>query len=132
MSLRGNPLKRDPELVALEVSRHLVTKNGAKSYGVVVNDDFIVDKVATEALRAEMSVARVASGVDDMLFNTGGSLEEIIRCCEKETGLPAPTHPSTRTLKGPMIRLPHIQETMKKWKVEAEAKAAAIGIERVG
>lgn len=130
MPTRGNPLERDPELVALEVSRRLVTIKGARSYGVVVNNDFTVDKSATEALRAEMSVARVASGVDDMLFNTGGSLEEIISRCEEETGLPAPIHPSTRTLKGPMTKLPHIKETMKKWKAEAEAKSAATGAER--
>lgn len=131
MHFRGNPLERDPELVALEVARRLVTINGARSYGVVVNDDFTVDKAATEALRAEMSVVRAASGVDEMLFNTGGSLEELISRCEEETGLPAPIHPSTRQLKGPMIRLPHIQETMKKWKAEAEAKTAVTGTEGV-
>ena len=39
----GDPLERDPELVALEVRRGLVTAEGAARYGVVVAEDGAVD-----------------------------------------------------------------------------------------
>ena len=44
----GDPLERDPELVALEVRRGLVTAKGAERYGVCVDDDGTVDAEATE------------------------------------------------------------------------------------
>ena len=45
----GDPLERDAELVAADVARGLVSRDGARRYGVVVADDGSVDAAATEA-----------------------------------------------------------------------------------
>ena len=86
----GDPLSRDPHLVAADVRRRLVTVEGAKRYGVVISSDAIVDSDATEALRNEMRAER---GGDTALFNFGGSVDELRQRCEAETHLPAPTDP---------------------------------------
>ena len=88
----GDPFKRDPELVRLDVDRRLVTRGGARRYGVVIGDDGAVDAVATASLRAQLVAER---GDDIALFNFGGDVEEAIRArCEAETHLPAPVkHP---------------------------------------
>ena len=86
----GDPLSRDPHLVAADVRRRLVTVEGAKRYGVVISSDAIVDSDATEALRNEMRAER---GDDTALFNFGGSVDELRQRCEAETHLPAPTDP---------------------------------------
>jgi N-methylhydantoinase B len=86
----GDPLERDPELVALEVRRGLVTAEGARSYGVVVAEDGAVDAAATETLRDSMRADRPA---DLPVFDMGPPLEELLARCEEETGLPAPKRP---------------------------------------
>ncbi len=88
----GDPLERDPELVALEVRRGLVTAEGARRYGVVVSGA-AVDADATEALRTAMRADRPA---ELPVFDMGPPLEEILQRCEEETGLPAPTRPVAR------------------------------------
>ena len=85
----GDPFSRDPELVRADVDRGLVTVEGARRYGVVIEDG-AVDGPATEALRAEMTGARS----DIPLFNRGGSVEELRSRCEAETHMPAPVSPS--------------------------------------
>lgn len=86
----GNPLDRDPQLVALEVRRGLVTKLGARNnYGVVLRDDMSVDAEATAAQRAEMANAIAANEI----FNFGPTIDELRRRCLAETGLPAPQQP---------------------------------------
>ncbi len=85
----GNPLERDPELVATDVNRGLVSAEGAKRYGVVITDDGSVDAGATEKLRAEMAPAREEMG----LFSRGGTIEELKERCMEETHLPAPEAP---------------------------------------
>jgi N-methylhydantoinase B len=85
----GDPLTRDPQLVAKEVVQGLVTRGGARAYGVVIADGG-VDAVATEALRAEMRAQRPA---ELPLFDTDGSIESLRERCEAETGLPAPRAP---------------------------------------
>ncbi len=87
----GDPLQRDPELVRADVARRLVSANGARRYGVVIDDAGAVDTAATEALRAEMAAARPA---DLPLFNLGPGIEEIRARCERETNLPAPVAPT--------------------------------------
>nr|WP_221375324.1 hydantoinase B/oxoprolinase family protein [Actinoplanes polyasparticus] len=86
----GDPLERDPALVAKEVRRGLVTAEGARAYGVVVTGDGGVDEPATDALRSSMREARPS---ELPVFDMGGSMEEILAHCEEETGLPAPKKP---------------------------------------
>ncbi|PXY37895.1 hydantoinase B/oxoprolinase family protein [Prauserella flavalba] len=86
----GDPLQRDPELVALEVARGLVTAEGARRYGVVLDGSGAVDAEATEALRAELKASRPA---ELPVFDMGPPIEELLERCEAETGLPAPKRP---------------------------------------
>lgn len=83
----GDPLSRDPSLVALEVKRGLVTQTGARAYGVVVTDDHRVDSDATAALREDMKSQR---GTSDAVFNFGPSIDALRDASMAETGLPAP------------------------------------------
>lgn len=98
----GDPLERDPERVALDVDRGLVTEAGAKRYGVVLGKDGSVNKRATEKLRKKMAKGRLAPG----LFNRGGEVEELRARCKAETGLEPPKAPTfqrwmTREAVGP-------------------------------
>ncbi|MBL7252847.1 hydantoinase B/oxoprolinase family protein [Paractinoplanes lichenicola] len=86
----GDPLERDPALVAKEVRRGLVTSEGAKAYGVVVTGDGGVDEPATSELRRTLRAGRPA---ELPVFDMGGSMEDILARCEEETGLPAPRKP---------------------------------------
>ena len=81
----GDPLERDPALVALEVRQGLVTVEGARRYGVIIGDI-----AATEALRGDMRANRDA---DTALFDRGGTIEELRERCLAETGLAAPKQP---------------------------------------
>ena len=84
----GDPYARDPEKVARDVRRGLVSAAGADRFGVALTADNRVDEAATAALRAARRefVATV--------FNRGGSIEELKARCETETGLPPPVAPS--------------------------------------
>jgi N-methylhydantoinase B len=85
----GDPLARDPALLAKEYSQGLVSAEGARRYGVVLADG-AVDAAATEALRATMRSARA----DTLpLFNFGPDIETLRANCLAETGLPAPKQP---------------------------------------
>ena len=54
----GDPLERDPEVVATEVDRGLITERAAREeYGVVLDGDG-VDEPATESQRAELRESR--------------------------------------------------------------------------
>ena len=87
----GDPLARDPELVAREVRRGLVTATDARRYGVVVGPrTAYTDQAATEALRAQLSAERPA---ELPIFNMGPPLAEILERCLAETGLAAPKRP---------------------------------------
>jgi N-methylhydantoinase B len=90
----GDPLQRDPALVALEVRRGLVTADGARRYGVVLagdgDGDGGVDADRTSALREEMRAARPA---ELPVFDMGPPLPELLARCQEETGLPAPKPP---------------------------------------
>ncbi|KAF9066838.1 Hydantoinase/oxoprolinase-domain-containing protein [Rhodocollybia butyracea] len=101
----GNPLTRDPELVAKEVRRRLV--KDASRYGVALTASGDVDVAATEALRADMSTQQSVKSAD--LFNRGGTVKELLERCEEETGLKPPKLPSSRILRGPISKMPHIQ-----------------------
>ncbi|WXL25962.1 hydantoinase B/oxoprolinase family protein [Ectopseudomonas mendocina] len=84
----GDPFKRDTAKVLQDVQRGLVSVEGARRYGVVIEGD-AVNEAATEALRAELSKARG----EISLFNRGGTVEELKARCLAETGLPAPATP---------------------------------------
>ena len=88
----GDPLERDAALVALEVTRGLVTVEGALSYGVVTNKAGVVDAAKTELLRTKMRVNRAALPV----FNRGPDIESLRATCLAETGLPPPVAPRWR------------------------------------
>ncbi len=85
----GDPLERDPALVAKEIVQGLVTVGGAKAYGVVIADDGSVDAAATEALRTDMRTTRGPIEV----FDFGPDLDTLRANCLEDTGLPAPVPP---------------------------------------
>ena len=88
----GDPLKREAALVAKDVERKLVTVDGAKRYGVVVNPDFSVDEAATDALREHMAAERP----EIELFDFGGTIEELKARCKADTGFEPPQAPVFR------------------------------------
>jgi N-methylhydantoinase B len=90
----GDPLARDPALVGREILQGLVTPAGARSYGVVADEDGVVDEAATEALRASLRAARPQVVP---LFNYGPAIEDLRAASEVETGLPAPVQPRWTT-----------------------------------
>jgi N-methylhydantoinase B len=85
----GDALERDPALVAKEITQGLVTPEGARDYGVVVDASGVVDAAATEKLRTEMRASRG----ELLLFNSGPGIEVLRANCLAETGLPAPVQP---------------------------------------
>jgi len=86
----GDPYDREPALVAADVARGLVTREGAKRYGVVLDASGAVDVDATEALREERRAARG----EVELFDFGGTIEEIKARCREETHLDPPEQPT--------------------------------------
>ncbi|ACT59191.1 hydantoinase B/oxoprolinase family protein [Hirschia baltica] len=89
----GDPLDRESALVGQEVIQGLVTVEGAKKYGVVVDSEGNVDPDGTEMLRAKIKAERPALGV----FNYGPDIETLRMNCESETGLPAPKRPQWKS-----------------------------------
>ncbi|WP_447761292.1 hydantoinase B/oxoprolinase family protein [Sphingopyxis panaciterrae] len=85
----GDPLDREPGLVAKEVVQGLVSVEGARAYGVVIGKDGGVDAAATTVLRDAMRSERGAIEV----FDFGPDIETLRANCEAETGLPAPVQP---------------------------------------
>lgn len=86
----GDPLRRDPLLVAKEIGRGLVTREGALRYGVVLRDDSTIDAAATEARRQAMRAQRTTLPT----FDFGPPIEQLRASCRSETGLEAPRAPS--------------------------------------
>jgi N-methylhydantoinase B len=86
----GDPCERDPSLVQTDVARGLVSKQGAKRYGVSINAKGAVDQAATDKLRKKMRASRGEQG----LFNFGGTIEEIKARALEETHLPPPVAPT--------------------------------------
>ena len=87
----GDPLARDPELVALEVRRGLVTAEGGRRYGVVCDEHGVVDPAATGELRGTMAAGRPEPLP---VFDMGPPMSVILERCLEETGLPAPQAPT--------------------------------------
>jgi N-methylhydantoinase B len=86
----GDPLEREPEKVKFDVDAGLVTVEGAKRYGVVIDAHGNVDEPATQALRATMAKQRGAVKLFDRGFK---SIEELKSRCLAETGLAPPEAP---------------------------------------
>ncbi len=86
----GDPFKRPAEKVAKDVERGLVSFDGAKRYGVVLNDDGSVDNDETEKLRKKLADKRG----DVKLFDFGfDSIEELKSRCKAETSFDPPKAP---------------------------------------
>lgn len=85
----GDPLERDPELVAKEIVQGLLTPEGARAYGVVITPDGSIDTPATDTLRKTIRDERGTVQV----FDFGPSIDTLRTNCEKETGLTAPIQP---------------------------------------
>ena len=90
----GDPYQRDPALVLTDYNRGLVTAEGAKAYGVVLENG-AVNEVATIELRATLTEQRG----EISLFNKGGTIEEIKARCLEETHIPAPITPTFQNVK---------------------------------
>ena len=86
----GKPFEREAEKVQKDVERGLVTLEGAKRYGVVLNPDLSIDTAATDKLRQEMAAAATNN---TEIFNRGGGIEELKARCLEETGLVPPEQP---------------------------------------
>ncbi|MCC5867198.1 MAG: hydantoinase B/oxoprolinase family protein [Gammaproteobacteria bacterium] len=85
----GDPLKRPVERVEFDVEAGLVTHEGARRYGVVLDKDGKTDQAATKELRAKMAKERGKT----KLFDYGGTIEELKARCKAETGLEPPAAP---------------------------------------
>ena len=86
----GDPLERDAALVQFDVDAGLVTREGARRYGVVLKDDLSVDEAATSALRKRMATERGVKQLFDRGFET---IDELKSRCKAETGLEPPQQP---------------------------------------
>lgn len=86
----GDPLQRETHRVQFDVVAGLVTREGARRYGVVIGDDNTVDEEATRLLRQQMSEARGPVGLFDRGFE---DLDELKARCKSETGLEPPAQP---------------------------------------
>jgi N-methylhydantoinase B len=89
----GDPLKRATDKVAFDVEAGLVTRKGARRYGVVLKENLSVDASKTKTLRASMAKKRGRT----KLFDFGGTIEELRKRCKKETGMEPPVQPKFRT-----------------------------------
>jgi N-methylhydantoinase B len=96
----GDPLKRPAAKVAFDVDAGLVTREGARRYGVVIRPNGTLDEKATTALRAKMAKKRGKT----RLFDFGGTIPELKKACRKETGLEPPRPPVFQTwVKSPAV-----------------------------
>jgi N-methylhydantoinase B len=86
----GDPLEREPARVQFDVAAGLVSVDGARRYGVVLDDTHQVDEDATAHLRRTMREQRG----DCALFDRGfRSIDELKGRCLAETGLSPPAAP---------------------------------------
>ncbi len=94
----GDPFEREIEKVVFDVQAGLVTPQGARNYGVVINSDLTADVAATTKLRAKLAAERGPVPLFDRGFT---SIESLKARCKAETGHEAPQQPrfSERVLK---------------------------------
>lgn len=89
----GDPLGRPVGKVVGDARNGLITREGARTFGVVLDESLDADLAATESLRHKMAETAGAPGA----FDFGGTIEELLARCETETGLAAPRRPATTT-----------------------------------
>ena len=65
----------------IRCTKKLVSIEGARRYGVVINENLTLNEKDTKALRAEMS----KETVKDEMFNFGGTIDEIVKSPKKHT-----------------------------------------------
>jgi len=94
----GDPFEREIEKVVFDVQAGLVTPQGARNYGVVINTDLTADVAASRKLRAQLTAERGPVPLFDRGFT---SIESLKQRCKAETGHEAPQQPrfSGRVLK---------------------------------
>jgi N-methylhydantoinase B len=86
----GDPMEREIAAIEYDLESGLITKEGARRFGAVITDDgFSVDRDATTKLRASLASPEKVPE----LFNFGGTIDEIVSRCERETGLVPPVPP---------------------------------------
>ena len=85
----GDPLKRPAERVAFDTKAGLVTRKGARRYGVVLKPDLSVNEKQTIALRKKMAKARGKA----KMFDFGGKVGDLKKRCKRETGHEPPKQP---------------------------------------
>ena len=105
----GKPCQRDPDAVALEVRRKLVTIEGARRYGVVMHDNMNLDLDGTKELRDKITATETDDSQSE-IFNRGGSWAELKEKCREETGLPPPKAPRDLAFRGSMTQLPYFKQ----------------------
>ena len=82
----GDPLKRDIEKVAEDVTLGLVSQENARNdYGVVCDGDGVLDEEATDALRAEISARRGTVP----LFDRGKRFDKLLRAGDVTLTIPS-------------------------------------------
>jgi N-methylhydantoinase B len=86
----GDPLEREPSRVQFDVAAGLVSVQGARRYGVVLDGAGEVDEGATLKLRATMRESRGECALFDRGFT---SIDELKGRCQVETGLAPPVAP---------------------------------------
>ena len=84
----GDPFARDPSIVEYDCLRGLVSSQGAKRYGVVLENGK-VNEEETKNLRDKLKNER--GDID--LFNFGGTIDEIKSSAREETHLEPPVSP---------------------------------------
>ena len=67
--------------MATEVRRGLVSADGARRYGVVVNEDGVLDAPGTDALRTEIRSGRVG---ELPVFDMGPGLAELLEAAARK------------------------------------------------
>jgi len=86
----GDPLGQFLGVSVTAYTAGLVTAEGAKRYGVIVDADGNVDAAATAALREHMAAQRGPKKIFDRGFE---SIEELKGRCKAETGFDPPAQP---------------------------------------
>ncbi|XPT04579.1 5-oxoprolinase (ATP-hydrolyzing) [Ascochyta lentis] len=127
----GDPLTRPPSIVAQEVHRRLVSfASAANNYGVVVTRDFSVDESATTELRQRLHEQRTSEdrakkqlngtqqGGNDVGYDRGGTMTELVNRCKEDTGLEPPRPQWERDPYGPHTGLPYVKEWYTKMRAE--------------